>query len=957
MSTHASGNADSTHPATSAVDALAWVAEPGSALASLAFGDNGQRDASDLTQLRHLALLPIDTLELDLSDPAQRQFGDYELLELIGEGGMGVVYRARQISLDREVALKLLAAGPWASRDFIERFKREAQNAARMQHPNIVAIYEVGSAEELHFFSMRLVRGRSLADALRKDGPFDATGAAQLMRTVAEALAYAHSLGVLHLDLKPANVLLDENGIPHVADFGLARRLDSALALDNEEVSGTPAYMAPEQAQAHAARLSHATDVWGLGAILYELVTGQPPFRAGSAQATLKLVVAGNVRRPRRHTPKLARDLEAIILKCLAKEPAERYASARALADDLGRFVEHRAVRARPLNFAQRAARWIRREPKFAASIVAIALTLVVGLIATTQQWRRAQANAERAMTVRNFLVSVFEQASPDENKGQAFTANQLLERGEKQLAAGATRTPALEADLTELIGTLYWDIGDYARSESMLKRAVAATSDPNVPDDVKARSLLGLAFTEEEKNQYDEAIDHARQALAFALRAGHAGTNDVTGARRLIAEALIGKGEAKEAEPLLRAALASDRARDGNISKAVVDDLNQLGDALYELSRFDESIATSRAAIETATTLYGRQHSTVLFGLETLARALRAQGNPADAERALTEAVAIARQIYGPEHRETVVAQSNLLVTLEAEGRYAEALQGHLDLLKTEGKLANARPEQMAYAYNYISADYFGLGEFKESESAARKSLSIWSGIQGSNEDWDSADTVDRLAVALQWQGRYTEAETEFRKELAIEQKHEPASSGWLNDTKGKLGELLRLAHRYTEALSELRAALAALPSTQSPIRAGLLARLSAAELDAKDAIDAQTDAEHALAIARKVLPAGNFGLGMPLLAFARARLALGHADEAEPLLREALAVRSPPYPADDPRVLEVKVALVEALTALQKNDAAQTLRIEIEPSLTTSSTPYAADLRARLEKLGGSR
>ncbi|MCC6440769.1 MAG: serine/threonine protein kinase, partial [Rhodanobacteraceae bacterium] len=252
------------------------------ALADLAFGSLSgsarQRQGSEqLSVGRHLAFLPLDALELDLNDPQQRQLGDYELLELIGQGGMGVVYRARQISLDREVAVKLLAAGPWASREFISRFQREAQNAARMQHPNIVTVYEVGTAEDLHFFSMRLVHGRSLAGALHVDGPWGARAAAALMRTIAEAVEYAHRLNVLHLDLKPANVLLDEAGVAHVADFGLARRLDDVLAMEATEVSGTPSYMAPEQGEPGAQPLTPATDIWGLGAILYELVTGQPP--------------------------------------------------------------------------------------------------------------------------------------------------------------------------------------------------------------------------------------------------------------------------------------------------------------------------------------------------------------------------------------------------------------------------------------------------------------------------------------------------------------------------------------------------------------------------------------------------------------------------------------------------------------------------------------------------------
>ncbi|MGH8121539.1 MAG: serine/threonine-protein kinase, partial [Rudaea sp.] len=333
------------------------------------------------------------------TDPLQRQFGNYELLELIGEGGMGVVYRARQASLERDVAVKLLAAGPWASTEFVERFHREAQNAARMQHPNIVAIYEVGSAEELHFFSMRLINGSSLAAVVKREGRLPVARAAALMRTIAEAVDYAHRLGVLHLDLKPANVLIDDNGNPHVADFGLARRLDDGLAADSDEVSGTPSYMAPEQATAGARRITAATDIWGLGAILYELVTGQPPFLGESPQATLKLVVGDALRSPREINPSVPHDLEAIIRKCMVREVSARYASARALADDLGRFVDGREVSARPLNPPHRILRWAQREPKLAATALLALAALLTGLIATTQQWRRANANAKQSQT------------------------------------------------------------------------------------------------------------------------------------------------------------------------------------------------------------------------------------------------------------------------------------------------------------------------------------------------------------------------------------------------------------------------------------------------------------------------------------------------------------------------------------------------------------------------------
>ena len=431
------------------IDPLLSLRVDATAIADLAFGSLSR--SPDSLAGRHLAFLPAETLELDLTDPAQRQFGDYELLELIGEGGMGVVYRARQTSLDREVAVKLLAAGPWASREFVERFRREAQNAARMQHPNIVAIYEVGSAEELHFFSMRLVRGYSLAGLIKHEGKLPALRAAALLRTIAEAVDYAHRLGVLHLDLKPANVLLDENGTPYVADFGLARRLEQGLAADNDEVSGTPSYMAPEQATAGAQKITPATDIWGLGAILYELVSAQPPFLGDSAQATLKLVVEGTALSPRAYVPELSHDLEAIILKCMTREVASRYPTARALADDLGRFIENRPVQARRLNGAQRVWRWAKRQPNLAAFGLLFAISLSTGIVGVTTQWRRAEGNAARAQSSAAAARSTLwesrrDSAGRQQLDGKGFDALPgLLANIDEQERAGVTEPGRIE--------------------------------------------------------------------------------------------------------------------------------------------------------------------------------------------------------------------------------------------------------------------------------------------------------------------------------------------------------------------------------------------------------------------------------------------------------------------------------------------------------------------------------
>jgi tRNA A-37 threonylcarbamoyl transferase component Bud32 len=315
-----------------------------------------------------------------------RSFGDYELLEEIARGGMGVVYKARQVSLDRIVALKMILAGQLADAEDVARFRREAQTAAALQHPHIVAIHEVGEHDGQHYFSMDYVAGPSLADRLR-DGPLPPSQAACYIEAVARAIDYAHGRGVLHRDLKPANILLDEHGQPRVTDFGLARRIDRDQRLTaTGAVVGTPSYMPPEQASGRAGRVGPASDVYALGAVLYELVTGIPPFRAVTPLDTLLLVLEAEPVAPRLLNRGIRRDLETIILKCLAKEPAKRYASAAALADDLKAFQEGRPITARRPSIPERVGIWLSRQGrtfKVAAAAVAVAAValLIVFLI------------------------------------------------------------------------------------------------------------------------------------------------------------------------------------------------------------------------------------------------------------------------------------------------------------------------------------------------------------------------------------------------------------------------------------------------------------------------------------------------------------------------------------------------------------------------------------------------
>jgi serine/threonine-protein kinase len=430
------------------------------------------------------------------------QVSGYEVEAVLGHGGMGVVYKARQRALDRWVAVKMLLAGPLAGPENLARFRRETSALGCLRHPNIVQVYDAGEAEGRPYFTMELIEGGSLAQKLAGT-PQPTREAAALLATLAEALQVAHQSGIVHRDLKPANIMLTQEGVPKITDFGLARRVEGGVGLTQSgSPVGTPSYMAPEQARGQTRTIGPAVDVYALGAILYELLTGRPPFRGETPTETLLQVIHQEPVPPARLNGKVSRDLETICLKCLEKEPQRRYASAAALADDLTRFGDGRPIQARPIRWAERSWRWCRRNPTAAGLLLAVAAFFLVtaggALVLGRQQ-------AERRGRAREAIEAALAQIPGLRQQGRWTEARAVLAQASSRLDEAGSH------DLTRLL----------VQAEDSI-RLVDALEQIRITPAIDLNRFDFIAMSAEYANAFEQTgldIWHDEQTVAARIR------------------------------------------------------------------------------------------------------------------------------------------------------------------------------------------------------------------------------------------------------------------------------------------------------------------------------------------------------------------------------------------------------------------------------------------------------
>jgi serine/threonine-protein kinase len=907
----------------------------------------------------------LDRLVNSSDTPMPAQVGPFRLLRPLGEGGMGVVYLAERSGTDftQRVALKLLDRDTSRGAHLAAR---ERRILAALAHPNITAFVDAGTADGRAWLAMEHVDGEPLLAWCAHHG-LDIHDRVQLFDQICAAVAHAHAQLVVHRDLKPSNILVNTSGIAKLLDFGIAQVLEPSEAQTPATRVFTPEYAAPEQLRGE--RVTTATDVHALGLLLYELVSGQRlPTLAHQRStqwttaelarhaSTSALQEAGDGAKTR--TRALRGDLGRIIAHAIEPLPAERYGSVAMLREDLARWRDHRPLTLARPGAAYTIDRFVRRH-RLTVAAAAVAVLALLGTTAIavwqaherTLETQRAIAQAQRATAMQEFLGDVLHQADPNQNGGQPITALQLLGKGEALVSRFDTQ-PSLQADVLTQLGQLYIGNSDYQRAKSLLDRALALSQLPGTPVDVRARVLAGVAEMSIGHSLYDEGLAYARAGLDLLESQPRADAKAIASLHVHVAQALDGKGDAAETERFLRASLAQDQAALGDNDKSVAEQWVLLGWTLGMLSRYDESDDAFGHGIAAYRTLYGDDGFDLGHALNEQSL-VQARANRIDAaERSVREAVRIYHATVGPNHRKTLAAEHNLLALMERRGRIVEALPQREQIAARAAGPGISTPRQLAFHYQWLGYDYAQVGRYDDAEAALHKSLAL--GEQASGRRDDIADNTARreLGAMRITAGRYDDAESVLREALAIALAQQPADLGNARALKGLIGELLRLRHRNVAALAALREATdfpASLSATDMwrPIT---LAQRSEAELDAGDAAAAEASASSALDHAHRAYPADDFRNAFALYALARACLARGAPQRAESLLREALKLRSPPHPATHPRVLEVEVALVQALAAQDKQVEASTLRARIEPLLRQAPPPYSADLEARL-------
>jgi tetratricopeptide (TPR) repeat protein len=854
---------------------------------------------------------------------AVRYFGDYEIQRELGRGGMGVVYEARQVSLNRAVALKMVKAGLLAGGDELRRFQNEAEAVALLDHPGVVPIHEVGEHEGQPYFSMKLVPGGSLVPILDRYRD-DPRAAATLVAEAAEAVAHAHARGILHRDLKPANILVDDQGHPHVTDFGLAKRVEADIGLTQSgAILGTPAYMSPEQASGRRGAVTTASDVYGLGAVLYALLTGKAPFGGDSVVETIDAVRNRPPEPPRKRNGAIPRDLETICLKCLEKDPRRRYPTALALADDLRAGLESRPIAARRVGAAERAWLWCRRKPAIAALSAAVALAIIGGTATVIAV--QARANAE--LRAANHRVEQRYELAVDAIKTFHTGVSEDFLLKQDQFKDLRDRLLKSAADFYGKLGALLGQETDLSS-----RRALAQAG-------FELAELTEKVGRKEDALAAHRAVLARREAMAAGSRASPETKVDVGRSLTAVAALLESTGQTGEAEATYRKAesLLAEPARSSPSARAALGDCrSRLGSLLSSTGRVEDALAAYRLARADQEALAGPADTTgearrdLADTIRRIGLLLEDLGHWSEAEAEMRASLAIRRELADAypavaEYRSRLAAGHNSLgFVLGAVHRDSEAEAEYRASLATRRGLADAYPAVATFRHDLQTAhvnlgeNLRGMNKPSEAEAEIRAGLAIERRLV---EEYPTVtDFRVRLSAChmtlsdtLFSLGRLSEAEAEIRASLAIDRRLADENPAVPNHrfsaaiTQDRLGSLIEETGNRSEAEAEFRAALAIQQRLADAYPAVTLFRDSLAQsrnnfgfflMRMGRPAQAEAEIRTALAIRQKVADEnptfadGREGPGYGHLSLGDLLLRAGRMSEAEAEYRTALAI-----------------------------------------------------------------